>query len=70
MQELIAQLVDKAGISADQASKVINVVKDFAKEKFPMLGGAVDNLFGASDDAQSSSGGSDNLIDKAKDFLG
>jgi hypothetical protein len=46
MKELIERLVEKAGISPDQALSVINVVKDFAKEKFPMLGGAVDNLFG------------------------
>ena len=45
MQELINQLIEKAGITADQASKSINTIKDFVKEKFPMLGGAVDNMF-------------------------
>ncbi len=45
MQELINRLTEKAGISADQAAKAIVTIKDFAKEKFPMMAGAVDNLF-------------------------
>ena len=45
MQELINRLTEKAGISADQATKTIDTIKEFVKEKFPMLGGAVDNMF-------------------------
>lgn len=45
MQELITRLTEKAGISADQATKSIDTIKDFVKEKFPMLSGAVDNMF-------------------------
>lgn len=44
MQELITRLTEKAGISAEQANKVLDTVKEFVKEKFPMLEGAVDNL--------------------------
>ena len=47
MNELITRLTEKAGISADQASKAIDAIKDFVKEKFPMMAGAVDNLFAA-----------------------
>jgi hypothetical protein len=47
MQELITRLTEKAGISADQAAKSIDTIKEFVKEKFPMLGGAVDNMFAA-----------------------
>ena len=47
MQELITRLTEKAGISADQANKTIETIKEFVKEKFPMLGGAVDNMFAA-----------------------
>ena len=47
MQELIDSLVAKAGISPDQAEKAIEAIKDFVKEKFPMLGGAVENMFGS-----------------------
>jgi hypothetical protein len=51
MQELITRLTEKAGISADQASKTIDTIKEFVKEKFPMLSGAVDNMFAGSADS-------------------
>jgi hypothetical protein len=44
MNELIDKLVTGAGISPEQAAKTLEVIKDFVKEKFPMLGGAVDNI--------------------------
>ncbi len=47
MQELIDKLVEKAGITPAQAAASIETIKDFVKEKFPMMAGAVDNLFGA-----------------------
>ncbi len=50
MQELITRLTERAGISADQANKAIDTIKEFVKEKFPMLGGAVDNMFAGSAD--------------------
>ncbi len=45
MHELITRLTEKAGISTDQATKALETIKDFVKEKFPMMAGAVDNLF-------------------------
>ena len=50
MQELITRLTDKAGISTEQAAKTLETIKDFVKEKFPMLGGAVDNMFATTAD--------------------
>ena len=50
MQELITRLTDRAGISTEQAAKTLETIKDFVKEKFPMLGGAVDNMFAATAD--------------------
>jgi hypothetical protein len=47
MQELIQQLTEKAGLSNEQATKSLSVIKDFVKEKYPMLGGAVDQMMGA-----------------------
>jgi hypothetical protein len=47
MQELVNELKEKAGLSEDQASKSISVIKDFVKNKYPMLAGAVDNMLGA-----------------------
>lgn len=48
MQELIDRISSEAGISNDQAVKSLEVIKGYVKEKFPMLAGAVDNLFGSS----------------------
>jgi len=46
MTELIDRLVAEAGLSTEQAAKSLDVIKEFVKEQFPMLSGAVDNLFG------------------------
>ncbi len=46
MQELIDKLKAEAGLTDDQAKKAIAAIKDFVVEKFPMLEGAVGNLFG------------------------
>lgn len=44
MQELINRLVAE-GLTEQQAYKSIEVIKNFAKEKFPVFGGAIDKLF-------------------------
>jgi len=46
MNELVERLVEEAGITPEQAIKVIAALSGYVKEKFPMLGGAVENLFG------------------------
>lgn len=46
MNELLTRLKENAGLSDEQAIKALETIKDFVKEKFPMLGGAVENLFG------------------------
>ena len=46
MQELVNHLKEKVGITEEQAVKAVEAVKDFVKEKFPMMAGAVDNLLG------------------------
>lgn len=45
MDELIQELQTKAGLTEEQAAKAIDTIKDFVKEKFPMMAGAVDQLF-------------------------
>ena len=47
MQELIDLLKANAGITDEQAAKALETIKDFVKEKYPMLGGAVDSMFSA-----------------------
>lgn len=44
MKELINRLMEK-GLSEPQAYNAIEVIKDFAKEKFPVFAGAIDSMF-------------------------
>ena len=46
VSELVEKLKSQANLSDDQAKKVIETIKDFVTEKYPMLRGAVDNMFG------------------------
>ncbi len=45
MQELIDKLKAEAGLNDKQAWQAITIVKDFAKSKFPMFGGAIEKAF-------------------------
>lgn len=44
MKELIDRLRAE-GLTEQQAYKSIEIIKNFAKEKFPIFGGAIDKLF-------------------------
>jgi acetylglutamate kinase len=44
MEELVTKLTEEVGITKEQAQKSIETIASFVKEKFPMLGGAVDNI--------------------------
>ena len=46
MQELIDKLKTEAGLSEEQAKQAIATMKAYVIEKFPMLEGAVNNVFG------------------------
>lgn len=46
MQELIDKLKTEAGLSDEQAKQAIATIKSYVVEKFPMLEGAVNNVFG------------------------
>lgn len=45
MDELLERLRND-GLTDEQAKKAITTIKNFVVEKFPMLEGAVDNIFG------------------------
>ncbi len=45
MQELIKKIMENAEISAGQTMKVLETIKEYVKEQFPMMGDAVDKLF-------------------------
>ncbi|MDB5193178.1 MAG: hypothetical protein JWQ96_2741 [Segetibacter sp.] len=57
MQELIDRLTTQAGLSPDQAHKAIEAITGFVKEKFPMLGGAVDQMFKSDGSSNTGTGG-------------
>jgi hypothetical protein len=73
MEELIQKLQNIHGLSAEQSHSILNTITGYIKEKFPMVGGAIDNLF------QSGTGGgrasaanqadSGNVLDKISDFV-
>jgi hypothetical protein len=45
MEELIQKLQSIHGLSAGEAHGILNTIITFIKEKFPMVSGAIDNLF-------------------------
>ena len=44
--ELIEKLKMQAGLDDEQAQKVIETIKEFVIDKYPMLSGAVTSMFG------------------------
>ena len=44
MEELINRLRQK-GLTQQQALDAITVIKDYAKEKFPLFAGAIESMF-------------------------
>jgi hypothetical protein len=45
--ELVDRLKTQVGLSDEQAEKVLHTIKDFVVDKYPMLQGAVNNIFGS-----------------------
>ena len=45
MEELIQKLQSVHGLTAEQSHGILNTITGYIKEKFPMVAGAVDNLF-------------------------
>jgi len=45
MDELIQKLKSNHGLSAEESNRILGTIADYLKEKFPMVGGAIDNLF-------------------------
>ena len=82
MEELIQKLQDVHGLTAEQSHGILNTITGYIKEKFPMVAGAVDNLFqsGTTPSATGTtptdveattnvSQGNDDLLDKISDFI-
>ena len=79
MQELIQKLQAEHGLSAEQSHGILDTVKNFIIEKFPMMAGAVDNLFPAGNAASNQTGDTGttegpsqkggSFLDKISDFI-
>ncbi len=70
MKDLIEKLKTEVGITAEQAEKALHSVKDYVAEKFPMIKGAVENIFSggeAADDAPAEE--SKSWMDKISDVI-
>ena len=75
MNELIQQLISKAGLTEAQAIQAVSTTKDFLKTKLPpQMSGMVESFFAGNFDAASasaqSSAKSTDWTDKAKDMAG
>ncbi len=46
VNELTERLKSQAGLTDEQAQKVLETMKNFVVEKYPMLQGAVSSMFG------------------------
>ncbi len=58
MNEIIERLTKEANLTPDQAQKALETIANYVKEQFPMLGGAVDQMFtGGGSNAGSGFGG-------------
>lgn len=82
MEELIQKLQNIHGLSAEQSQGILGTISSYIKEKFPMVGGAIDNLFppgttpapgttaaGAQATAANAPSGSGDILDKISDFI-
>jgi len=83
MEELIQKLQAVHGLSAEQSHGILNTITSFVKEKFPMVAGAIDNIFQSGTtpaapgttpvDTQTASASSSsvdgNFLDKISDFI-
>jgi len=61
MQELVTQLVQKAGLDEAQAKKAIQVIADFGKEKFPFAASYIDQFMGGDSAGDSTATGGFNI---------
>jgi len=83
MEELIQKLQTAHGLSREQSYSILNTITGYIKEKFPMVAGAVDNLFQSGTtpsapgttpaDVQATTanpaGTNADLLDKISDFI-
>src|SRR6185437_11112988 len=78
MEELIQKLQNIHGLTPEQSRGILNTITGYIKEKFPMVAGAIDNLFqsgttpsapGTTPADVNTAQASGNLLDKISDFI-
>jgi hypothetical protein len=47
VSELVGKLKSEAGLNDEQAQKVLETIRNFVVDKYPMLSGAVNSMFGS-----------------------
>lgn len=62
MNDIVQILTEKVGITPEQAQKAIETIAGYVKEKFPMLEGAVDQLFKSGNSDTNKTSGFDNFL--------
>lgn len=57
MEDMVQQLIDKAGLTREQAEKSIMVIKEYIQSQLPpMMQGMVDNFMGQQSNANDKIG--------------
>jgi len=57
MEDMVQQLIDKAGLTREQAEKSIMVIKEYIQSQLPpMMQGMVDNFMGQQPNANDKIG--------------
>lgn len=69
MEELIKKIQDENGITEEKARNILNTIKIFITEKFPMISGAVDNLLQSEKETYNKSPHSQKDFSDTDDFL-
>ncbi|MEO6948910.1 MAG: hypothetical protein ABI123_04720 [Ginsengibacter sp.] len=79
MEELIKKLQETHGLTPQQSQGILGTITGYIKEKFPMVSGAIDNLFqsGTTPSAPGTTPGDvttnvaddGNMLDKISDFV-
>ncbi len=79
MEELLQKLQNIHGLTPEQSHGIMNTITNYVKEKFPMVGGAIDNLFQSGttpsgpgttpEDVNSNVADNGSLLDKISDFI-
>ncbi len=71
MDDLLKQITEKFGVSADQAKGILGTVAEFLGDKLPgPIGAQVTKLLGGGDDGDDDGDDGGGLMDKAKGLFG